>query len=205
MPRDCASLDACARQLTGGSRIAACTLVHVTTTDRDEPEDHDEPEVWTLRAPGTYLLLLHLDQPHCLVVGRLGATALPAGWYVYVGCALGGLGPRLSRHARLEKRHHWHIDALRAVCTLEAIAARVGPERLECSVAATLAALPDATQPVPRFGSSDCRCRSHLLHVPARPDLAIGPEWHIWTVGDERQGLGDGAAGGSGVASAGTG
>lgn len=173
--------------------------LHVTT------EDHGQPDVRALRAPGTYLLLLHLAHPRDLIVGRLGLSALAAGWYVYVGSALGGLGSRLSRHARLEKRQHWHIDALRAVCTLEAIAARVGPERLECQIAATLATRPDATHPVHRFGSSDCRCRSHLLHFPARPDLAIGPEWFAWSVRDERQGFGAGGAGTSGAASAGTG
>jgi Uri superfamily endonuclease len=69
---------------------------------------------WEQAGPGTYLLLLRLPQPTTLAVGRLGALALPAGWYVYVGSALGGLGPRLRRHLRVAKPPHWHVDSLRA-------------------------------------------------------------------------------------------
>ena len=199
MPRDCATLDACTRQLTGEQPAPPEYPLHVAI------DDTAETAVWALRAPGTYLLLLRLAQPVRLAVGRLGPTDLPAGWYVYVGSALGGLGPRLRRHARLEKRHHWHVDALRGATQLEAIAVRVGRERLECGVAATIAAQPGAARPIPRFGSSDCRCPSHLLHFPSRPDLSVGPEWRVWTVPGDNQGLGPGEAGGSGVASAGTG
>jgi Uri superfamily endonuclease len=158
-----------------------------------------------IRAPGTYLLLLSLAQPQRLAIGSLGVVDLPAGWYVYVGSALGGLGPRLRRHARLEKRLHWHIDTLRAASTLVAIAWHVGADRLECTVARDVAAWPDATLPVQRFGSSDCRCRSHLVHFPACPDLTPGPGWEVWSLPGADQGLGPGSAGGDGAASAGTG
>lgn len=138
------------------------------------------PEVaasWESRAPGTYLLSIHLDRDRTIQVGRLGQIAFRAGWYVYVGSALGGLGARLRRHARQEKPHHWHIDALRAVGTLAEVAVRPGAERIECAVAATVAALPGATQPVPRFGSSDCRCQTHLFHFAAAPGLQLDDSW----------------------------
>jgi Uri superfamily endonuclease len=158
----------------------------------------------TLRAPGTYLLLLSLAEPTRLQVGRLGPVDLPAGWYVYVGSALGGLGPRLRRHVSREKRPHWHIDTLRAAAMLTAIAVRIGPERVECAVAAQVGARPDATLPVPRFGSTDCRCRSHLVHFPTPPDLFLDASWRVWSPVDRAQGIGFGTDGTSGVPSAGT-
>jgi Uri superfamily endonuclease len=158
----------------------------------------------TLRAPGTYLLLLNLDRATRLQVGRLGLLDLPPGWYVYIGSALGGLGPRLRRHLSREKRPHWHIDTLRAAATLTAVAARIGPERVECAVAALVAARPGATLPVRRFGSTDCRCRAHLVHFPTPPDLHLDPSWRVWSPGDRAQGMGFGSDGTSGVPSAGT-
>jgi sugar fermentation stimulation protein A len=134
---------------------------------------------WDLRTPGTYLLLIRLDQAAQLDVGRLGHVAFPAGWYVYVGSALGGLGARLRRHARPAKRPHWHVDVVRAAGVLAAIAIRPGPDRIECETAALVARLPGGTEPVPRFGSSDCRCRSHLVHFTVEPDLQLDPEWLV--------------------------
>ena len=132
-----------------------------------------------MRDPGTYLLLIHLAEVAQLDVGRLGRVSFPAGWYVYVGSALGGLGVRLRRHARTAKRPHWHVDTLRTVGVLTAIAIRPGPDRIDCETAPTVAGLPGGTQPVPRFGSSDCRCRSHLVHFAEAPNLRLGPEWVV--------------------------
>lgn len=136
-------------------------------------------DIWASRQPGAYLLLLHLPADATLTPGRLGQIAFPAGWYLYIGSALGGLGARLRRHARVEKRHHWHIDTLRAACRLVAVAVRTGPERIECQTAATIAALPGATRPAPRFGASDCRCPAHLLHFQTEPDLHLDDDWHV--------------------------
>jgi Uri superfamily endonuclease len=168
------------------------------------PNDVSADPFTTLRAPGTYLLLLSLAEPARIQVGRLGLVDLPAGSYVYVGSALGGLGPRLRRHISLAKRPHWHIDSLRAVAVLTAIAVRIGPERIECTVAAQVAAWPGATLPVSRFGSTDCRCRSHLVHLPTPPDLHLNPSWRVWSPIDQVQGIGFGSDGTSGVPSVGT-
>ena len=134
---------------------------------------------WDVRAPGTYLLLIRLDRATELDVGRLGRVAFPSGWYVYVGSALGGLGARLRRHARSAKRPHWHVDVVRAAGVLAAIAIRPGSDRRECETAALIAGMAGGTRPVPRFGSSDCRCRSHLVHFAVEPNLQLGPEWLV--------------------------
>ena len=134
---------------------------------------------WEVRAPGTYLLLIRLDDAIQLDVGRLGRISFPSGWYVYIGSALGGLGARLRRHVRAAKRPHWHVDTLRAAGVLTAIAVRPGRDRLECATAAIVAGLPGGAQPVPRFGASDCRCTTHLVHFAVEPGLQIDPAWLV--------------------------
>jgi Uri superfamily endonuclease len=121
---------------------------------------------------GTYALLLRLDAPQTVVVGALGALAFPQGWYLYLGSARGpgGLEARLARHRRQEgKRLHWHVDYLRAVAALAQVWTHPGHARQECAWAAAAATLPGARVVAPRFGSSDCRCPTHLFHYDQPP------------------------------------
>ena len=104
-----------------------------------------------------------------IACGALGRLSLRSGYYVYAGSAMGGLRARLARHQRSEKRLRWHIDYL-----LHDPGARLleslpfpGRRRLECALARELAAL--AEEEIPRFGSSDCRCRSHLFRFTGDP------------------------------------
>lgn len=164
-------------------------------TDQTSPPDdppasqplpnHVAAPHWDVRAPGTYLLLIRIDQAVQLDVGRLGRVAFAAGWYVYIGSALGGLGARLRRHVRAAKRPHWHVDAVRAAGVLTTIVCRTGPDRRECETATIVAGLPGGTRPVPRFGSSDCRCRSHLVHFAAEPDLQLDADWLVFPHAEE--------------------
>lgn len=123
------------------------------------------------RQPGTYLLLLHLEQPlAALDIGQLGAYAFTAGTYLYVGSALGagGLAARLAHHRRRYKpRAHWHIDYLRPHTTLREIWSIVCPQRLETAWGRALLALPNLQTPVPGFGASDSPLPTHLLATPA--------------------------------------
>jgi len=118
--------------------------------------------------PGTYALLLHLDAELALTVGQLGNLTFPAGDYVYVGSARGpgGLRARVRYHARTRKRARWHIDYLLARARLVAVHAIPGTERQECTWATTLLQLPNAAVVASRFGASDCRCLTHLIHFP---------------------------------------
>jgi Uri superfamily endonuclease len=64
------------------------------------------------------VLVLRLDTPQTIAIGRLGSIDFPVGWYLYVGSAHGpgGLHARLARHRRRlggTKRAHWHVDYLR--------------------------------------------------------------------------------------------
>lgn len=124
----------------------------------------------SLRGPGSYVLILRLIGCSELAVGRLGMLRLPAGHYAYVGSALAGLQARLARHMRRDKRHHWHIDYLLDVAEIVEAWAYLGPERVECQWAALLS---KQLEPAARgFGSSDCRCPTHLFYSAALPSLA---------------------------------
>jgi Uri superfamily endonuclease len=117
------------------------------------------------------LLLLSLAQPARISVGRLGTFRFPAGHYTYAGSALGpgGLSARLGRHARVEKRLHWHVDYLIQHAVLECAWQIAHPERLECAWASAMRGLPGAQMPVPGFGASDCHCPAHLVLLPDWP------------------------------------
>ena len=121
---------------------------------------------------GTYLLLAQLGRGVEIQVGKLGTFSLDGGWYAYAGSALGpgGLPARVARHARADKRLHWHIDYLLQYAALETIWQTSYPQRLECAWAAAVLDLSGAQIAVRGFGASDCRCTSHLIYFPRRPD-----------------------------------
>lgn len=129
----------------------------------------------TLRAPGSYLLLLRTERPISVVVGALGRLCFPAGWHVYAGSARRGLAARLRHHLGPPRQPHWHIDYLRPHAARIEVWVRIGPERRECALADAVAALTGARR-WRGFGSSDCRCAGHLVSLTRRPRLgALDP------------------------------
>ncbi|MBP1928824.1 Uri superfamily endonuclease [Methanolinea mesophila] len=108
-------------------------------------------------------------------IGALGERFFPEGYYVYAGSALGsgGLQARVGRHIRVAatpgSRTHWHIDHLLhdPSFRLAGVYCAETGERKECSLAGALGG-----GKVHWFGSSDCRCPSHLFFFAAHP----GPE-----------------------------
>ncbi|MGD1994854.1 MAG: GIY-YIG nuclease family protein [Anaerolineae bacterium] len=123
---------------------------------------------------GTYALWLGLECDREIRVGRLGCFQFPAGTYGYVGSALGpgGIGARVARHLRRRGSLHWHVDYLRSEARPIGFWWAAGDKRRECAWAAALAQLRGASLPVAGFGASDCRCSTHLIHLPALP--AVG-------------------------------
>ena len=122
--------------------------------------------------PGTYALLLALDAPVELEVGRLGQILFESPYYLYVGSAFGpgGLRARIGHHTQPVRYPHWHIDYLRQVADVVGIWFTADRERFECAWANAALAIRGATQ-VTRFGSSDCRCQSHLVAVSRLPSV----------------------------------
>ena len=120
------------------------------------------------RLPGTYVLVMHLPRMAEVQVGALGRVRLPAGYYLYVGSALGGLWQRLERHLASSKRRHWHIDYLLEVMAIVEIWYREGNERFECAWAQAFTAS-EHLEPVDGIGASDCACRTHLFRSEKPP------------------------------------
>lgn len=120
------------------------------------------------RAKGSYVLVLWLAESRTIKVGKLGQFDFRTGYYLYVGSAFGagGLAGRLKHHLNPRKLH-WHIDYLRAIAELQEIWFTAEEQRRECQWAAELAKLPQCSRPYPGFGSTDCRCVSHLFYCSA--------------------------------------
>ncbi|HEX7504943.1 MAG TPA: DNA/RNA nuclease SfsA [Syntrophales bacterium] len=116
---------------------------------------------------GSYLLVLEIARGRRIDVGGLSEVLFPKGYYVYAGSARANLKKRVERHLRRRKQFHWHIDYLRDRAeSCKALPVR-SSEDLEHDLAAALGQVADWS--IPRFGSSDCRCPTHLFGFKENP------------------------------------
>jgi len=109
---------------------------------------------------GSYVLLIELPEEQTITIGSLKAIYFPRGYYAYVGSAMGGFKSRLNRHLKSNKKPHWHIDYLLEKASISEIIICETKDRIECAVAQVLSLQFDS---IPGFGSSDCKCHSHLF------------------------------------------
>jgi len=124
---------------------------------------------------GTYCLIFR-NRGCSVNVGALGTLNFHPGWHVYVGSAQGSGGfSRVLRHIRVAGggpcTPRWHIDYLlvHPEFSLAAVACvTTGDRESECTIARNIGGVA-----VPGFGSSDCRCPSHLLYFPSNPEKSI--------------------------------
>ncbi len=116
---------------------------------------------------GVYLLLVNMEHDKALTIGGLGKTEFKQGYYVYAGSALNNLGKRIARHMRKRKQKRWHIDYLTAEAAAVTAVPIVTGDNLECELAAAVQKI--AAHPVKGFGSSDCKCTSHLYYFAENP------------------------------------
>ena len=98
----------------------------------------------------------------------MGKVFFPEGFYAYVGSAMGGIEPRVSRHLRGDKKLHWHIDYLLTRASVETVVLCESNERVECAIARMLA---EKLQFIANFGCTDCRCKSHLYLQSGKGEL----------------------------------
>ncbi|WP_084384775.1 DUF123 domain-containing protein [Novosphingobium naphthalenivorans] len=130
-------------------------------------EVHAETGEGLVYSPGAYVLVIEPAEP--VTFARKGIAATPlSGWLVYAGSARGGggIGARLRRHFRKDKKVHWHVDELTnaAAC----MAALAIPGGSECEIVDRLLASGLFETALAGFGSSDCRhCEAHLLRLVA--------------------------------------
>jgi Uri superfamily endonuclease len=106
-------------------------------------------------------------------VGKLGRFQLRPGFYVYVGSAFGpgGLKARIAHHMKISEKPHWHMDYLRPALVLNEIWFTYDSRHREHQWAGALARIDGGSIPFSGFGASDCRCKSHLYFIRAKPSI----------------------------------
>jgi Uri superfamily endonuclease len=121
--------------------------------------------------PGTYTLVFNSSIEQPVNIGKLGTLILKSGFYVYIGSAFGpgGLKARLNHHVNHSSRPHWHIDYLRPSLRLCEIWYTYDQTRREHQWAKIHSQTRGVLLPLPGFGSSDCRCLSHLFFYKSKP------------------------------------
>jgi Uri superfamily endonuclease len=113
---------------------------------------------------GVYVLIISIGKDISVNTGALGSLKFERGLYAYVGSAQNNLEKRIKRHLETEKRKFWHIDYLLnnpCVKVLKVFHKKAGrPE--ECKITKELGKRGFA---ILGFGSSDCKCKSHLFKI----------------------------------------
>jgi sugar fermentation stimulation protein A len=116
---------------------------------------------------GCYIVILHLEKDTEITIGELGNILFRKGYYLYTGSAKKSLTKRLERHQRSRKNLFWHIDYLREKTSFHKGLPVRTSEDIECALAAGLQEI--ANWSIPRFGCSDCSCKSHLFGMGEDP------------------------------------
>jgi len=120
---------------------------------------------------GTYILIIFIPEDIKISVGSLGTIPFKEGYYFYVGSAMGVSGSvtlinRVKRHVLPpeKKKVHWHIDYLlqNESSLITKIILIPNSQKMECIIAQELRSISDDN--VEDFGSSDCKCISHLIY-----------------------------------------
>ena len=114
---------------------------------------------------GVYVLIIKLQRDSEISVGKLSNSSIKfrKGFYAYVGSALSLLEKRIQRHLSCKKKIYWHIDYLLNISdaiVIEVIYAKTSIKK-ECEVAGSLM---KNFESIKNFGSSDCKCKSHLFY-----------------------------------------
>jgi len=122
---------------------------------------------------GSYIIILRLRKGRRIPVGDLGTIRFDRGYYLYVGSARKNLSQRIARHSRRLKTFHWHIDHLRRYAEYHGSLPVRASMDLECELASALGRI--SQWDIPNFGSSDCRCQSHLFGM--REDPFLSPQF----------------------------
>ncbi|MBU5678824.1 MAG: GIY-YIG nuclease family protein [Candidatus Aenigmatarchaeota archaeon] len=113
---------------------------------------------------GVYILKIVLKKDCKIIIGSIGAIKLNKGDYAYVGSAQNSLEKRIERHLRKRKKKFWHIDYLlsKRFAKIDDIFYKNAGKNEECKIARDLIKI---ANPIYRFGSSDCSCKSHLFFI----------------------------------------
>ncbi|NHK29998.1 MAG: GIY-YIG nuclease family protein [Asgard group archaeon] len=124
---------------------------------------------------GTYILFFSNNLDAKIIVGSLGELFLEKGFYLYVGSAFGpgGLKKRIQRHLNPNKKIFWHIDYLSKnkqfiLINIIEIFSSIKEECLIVNFLLENIFSKDEIKSIKNFGSSDCKCKSHLLYYTGK-------------------------------------
>lgn len=87
------------------------------------------------------------------------------GDYIYIGSAKGCLEARLRRHLKKDKKIYWHIDYLLENKKVRILQIWTIDKKMECQTSEVFYQDPTTEIIKKGFGSSDCKCLTHLLFV----------------------------------------
>ncbi|MCJ7813940.1 MAG: GIY-YIG nuclease family protein [Candidatus Atribacteria bacterium] len=117
------------------------------------------------KSEATYILVINVSEDLKIRVGRLGEVSFKKGDYLYVGSARGCLETRLQRHLRKEKRKFWHIDYFLKNQKVKILQIWTIDKKVECQTAEVFYQDPTTEIIKKGFGSSDCKCLTHLFFI----------------------------------------
>lgn len=110
----------------------------------------------------TYILILQLKRDLSINIGCFGLINFKKGYYIYTGSARRNVNLRVERHLKKEKKLHWHIDYLTNNKSFEIKLVYLIENYEECEISKIF--YQNNFIFIERFGSSDCKCKSHLFH-----------------------------------------
>ena len=120
---------------------------------------------------GGYVLIIGLNTQKAIHLGHLLSISFPEGSYAYLSSTPSCFKTRINRHLNRDKEPKWHIDYLLSDATISQLVLCDTERRLECILSQ---ALVDAFPFILGFGSSDCRCQSHLYFANDGLELELG-------------------------------
>ena len=119
---------------------------------------------------GIYYLIIFLNKSKNIRIGKR-KKLFPKGYYCYVGSALNNLEKRVQRHYSTNKKFHWHIDYfLKYARIVNVIIKRNSKD--ECGLSRKIESLGGKVI-LRGFGSSDCKCETHLYYFPRKPIIRL--------------------------------
>jgi Uri superfamily endonuclease len=107
-------------------------------------------------------------------VGRLGTFRFQGGTYIYIGSALNNIEKRVARHTSKTKTLKWHIDFLLLFAKVRDVVKIKTEKKIECTLNRVVSETVPVAAEVKGFGSSDCRCVTHLWRGIVPPSQDYG-------------------------------
>lgn len=125
---------------------------------------------------GIYFLLIRNNKGHSLKIKNKDYF-FPRGFYVYVGSAQKNLCQRIERHRRKEKKKRWHIDYLLEFAKIIEVKIITNQQKAKEQFYAEKWIEVADFIPVPKFGASDSKAKTHLIGFKTKKQIINNNLW----------------------------